>query len=559
SWSKREEVDGYLFVSAGFGKMKPGQMASPLIKINKMGSQILKGLFNHNPLTLEWSKDVADFMDKFEPLFPKGRGLTNVYLKLISCDIEKDIEAFDKPYCILLGSEDEYIDVNGVVEVFKRCKKVHSSRKFVKVLPGESTFSTALHVSHIMPWLATLCKSACMPTEGTSLPNNTKLSDFDIKALIGKGGFAQVRLVQHKKTEHYFALKIMDKKKMLEMDAVDNVLAEKQIMGEIDFPLLVNLSASFKDAKKAYLVMDYLVGGELFTLIKLSRRFSESIAKFYIGEIILGLDYLHTNNIIFRDLKPENILIDQRGHIRICDFGFAKRLNSRDDRTNTFCGTPEYLAPEVIDNIGGYNRLVDLWALGVVAFECLTGRMPFSAKGDLLYVHILEEEPEYPTYISAQAKAFVSGLLCKNKRQRLDFLFDYTAASGTNKRPYASSASLSPLNTHRPRRSTSHSRYTVRSHPFWDGFDWDKLEAFAMAAPFTPAFRDFSDTNNFITYEDMKQPMSALTESVYSKKDAGHTPSQKSQKLQTTGKYSIRSNRENSAYGQELDDLFKDF
>eukprot|EP01134_Creolimax_fragrantissima_P005835 CFRG5835T1 len=551
-WAKREEVDGYLFVSSGFGKSRHGFKTESIVKVNSIGSGLLRGLFTNSSLSLEWSKDISDIMGKYEPLFPQGKGLTSTYLKLITCDFEKDIEAFDRPFAILLGEDDEFVDAKAVVEIAKKATKVHSSRKFIKVLPNETTFSTPLHVEVIMPWLQSLARSACMPECGVNLPSTTKLSDFDVLSLIGKGGFAQVRLVRHNVSEKYFALKIMNKRKMVEMDAVENVLAERKIMSEIDFPLLVNLSASFKDQQHAYLVMDFLVGGELFTLIKLSRRFSETTTKFYVGEILLGLEYLHKNKIIFRDLKPENILIDQRGHIRICDFGFAKRLENRDDRTHTFCGTPEYLAPEVIDNFGGYNRLVDLWALGVVAFECLTGRMPFSAKGDLLYVHILEEEPDFPSYVSPVAKSFVSGLMTKNKKQRLDFKFEDISAT----RPYNSVASVTALpnkssHSHRHSTSSRHQDYNVRTHPFWDGFDWNKLESFAMAAPFTPAFRDFSDTNNFITYDDRAPMMSFMTES---SRDV-----QNQSKRSKAYDIHLKNGRRESEYGAELDSMFKDF
>ena len=179
-----------------------------------------------------------------------------------------------------------------------------------------------------------------------------------------------------------YALKILRKTEVIKLKQIDHVRHERAILAEIaGHPFITNLNASFSDHDSLYMLLDYVPGGELFSYLRKMRRFEEPTARFYVAEIVLVLEFLHEDKggVAYRDLKPENLLLDQEGHIKLVDFGFAKRLGHRGDRpveTYTLCGTPEYLAPEVIQN-KGHTAAVDWWALGILLYEFLTGYPPF--------------------------------------------------------------------------------------------------------------------------------------------------------------------------------------
>lgn len=211
-------------------------------------------------------------------------------------------------------------------------------------------------------------------------------------ALTTSGTFARVCLVRPANAagelsettadKQVYALKILRKTEVIKLKQIDHVRHERAILAEVaGHPFITNLIASFSDHDSLYMLLDYVPGGELFSYLRKMRRFDESTARFYIAEIVLVLEFLHENKggVAYRDLKPENLLLDQDGHIKLVDFGFAKRLGHRGDRpveTYTLCGTPEYLAPEVIHN-KGHTAAVDWWALGILLYEFLTGYPPF--------------------------------------------------------------------------------------------------------------------------------------------------------------------------------------
>lgn len=179
-----------------------------------------------------------------------------------------------------------------------------------------------------------------------------------------------------------FALKILRKAEVIKLKQIDHVRHERQILGDVaGYPFITELIASFSDHDSLYMLLDYVPGGELFSYLRRHRRFPEEWAQFYAAEIVLVLEYLHEHQggVAYRDLKPENLLLDAQGHVKLVDFGFAKRLGHKNDRpveTYTLCGTPEYLAPEVIQN-KGHTTAVDWWALGILIYEFLTGYPPF--------------------------------------------------------------------------------------------------------------------------------------------------------------------------------------
>lgn len=213
-------------------------------------------------------------------------------------------------------------------------------------------------------------------------------------------------------------MKIINKSKLEDEDQIAYICSEKTILTAIDFPFIVPLRFAFQTKDKLFLIMDYINGGELFTHIRQQGCILESQAKIYIAEIILALEYLHNNHIIHRDLKPENILLDSDGHIVITDFGLAT-MSTGKTNAKTICGTTEYMAPEMIKG-DGYNESVDIWSLGALSFELLTGKAPFIAKNkNKLYDMILNKKPKLPPYLSSECNSFLKGLLEKNVNKRL--------------------------------------------------------------------------------------------------------------------------------------------
>lgn len=200
------------------------------------------------------------------------------------------------------------------------------------------------------------------------------IKDFEIGPTLGTGTFGRVRQVRYRPlpSRYAFALKMLKKTEILKLNQVDHIKSEKYILGQIDHPFIVKLICSFQNDKYIYMLFEFVSGGELFGRLRKEGRFSEDVTLFYSTEIFLAIRYLHMNNVIYRDLKPENLLISNTGHVKLADFGFAKHLEN--NRTYTLCGTPEYLAPEIIrGQKTGYGKGVDWWAIGILLYEMLVG------------------------------------------------------------------------------------------------------------------------------------------------------------------------------------------
>jgi serine/threonine protein kinase len=217
-------------------------------------------------------------------------------------------------------------------------------------------------------------------------------------------------------------MKILRKSLIIQKNEIQHTQTENKVMKMMKHPFITSLIYSFQTVDHLCLVMTYANGGELFFHLSREKRFSEEKSKFYCAEIILALGYLHEYNIMYRDIKLENILLDNEGHIKLADFGLCKMNMTLDSKTHTFCGTPEYLAPEILTNSGtdGYGRAIDWYALGIVLYEMLVGRLPYSNKDvKILFQNIVNQTLELPYYLSLNSKQILSGLLDKDPQKRL--------------------------------------------------------------------------------------------------------------------------------------------
>ncbi|KAM0252100.1 hypothetical protein ACHAQJ_007897 [Trichoderma viride] len=294
-------------------------------------------------------------------------------------------------------------------------------------------------------------------------------SDFEILKLIGKGTFGQVYQVRKKDTQRIYAMKVLQKKVIVQKKEVAHTVGERNILvrtATSDSPFIVGLKFSFQTPSELYLVTDYMSGGELFWHLQKEGRFDERRAKFYIAELILAIQHLHNNDIVYRDLKPENILLDANGHIALCDFGLSKANLTKNDTTNTFCGTTEYLAPEVLLDESGYTKMVDFWSLGVLVFEMCCGWSPFYAEDtQQMYKNIAFGKVRFPRdTLSQEGRNFVKGLLNRNPKHRLGATDDAEE---------------------------------LKRHPFFNDIDWNLLAKKLIAPPFKPKLKSATDVSYF--------------------------------------------------------------
>ncbi|XP_029588849.1 cGMP-dependent protein kinase 1 isoform X1 [Salmo trutta] len=235
---------------------------------------------------------------------------------------------------------------------------------------------------------------------------------------LGVGGFGRVELVTTLHHGKYFAMKRVSKKHIVAKRQEEHVLFEKRILKAIKSDFIVRLHAAFKDTRYIYMIMEFCVGGEIWTKLKEVGRFDEPIAVFCTACVVEAYAYLHKKGIMYRDLKPENLMLDAKGYVKLVDFGFAKEL-VHGDRTYSFCGTPEYMAPEIIQN-QGHDFAADFWSLGILVYELLVGSPPFSSSEPAkIYPKILDGVLKFPPYMGEGAKSLISKLCRPRPGQRL--------------------------------------------------------------------------------------------------------------------------------------------
>ncbi|XP_029317969.1 protein kinase C theta type [Cottoperca gobio] len=288
------------------------------------------------------------------------------------------------------------------------------------------------------------------------------VDDFVLHKMLGKGSFGKVFLAELKKSGQFYAMKALKKDVVLMDDDVECTMVEKRVLSLAwENPFLTQLYCTFQTKENLFFVMEYLNGGDLMFHIQNCHKFDVHRSTFYAAEIICGLQFLHSRGIIYRDLKLDNVLLDSEGHIKIADFGMCKENMEDESRTSTFCGTPDYIAPEIL--LGQkYNNSADWWSFGVLLYEMLIGQSPFHGHDEEeLFQSIRTDNPVYPRWLTKDGKDILIKLFVREPEERLGV------------------------------------KGNIRQHSFFSSTDWKALEQRKVEPPFRPTLTSPSDCSNF--------------------------------------------------------------
>uniref|UniRef100_A0A6B2L7Y0 Protein kinase domain-containing protein n=1 Tax=Arcella intermedia TaxID=1963864 RepID=A0A6B2L7Y0_9EUKA len=288
--------------------------------------------------------------------------------------------------------------------------------------------------------------------------------DFNVLKTIGEGTYGKVYQVEDKNTKRIYAMKVLKKSHLLKKRAITCTITEKDILKQVRHPLIIKLYSTFQTTERVGFVMEYINGGQLFYHMRKVCNFDEDTTRFYSAEIITALEYLHSQHIIHRDLKPENILVNAQGHIVLTDFGLAKVDVTSDEGASTFCGTMEYMPPEMIKG-EKYGKPADFWSVGILIYDMLYGQPPFRNNNrKKLQEMILTKKIMFPSYWARDTHSIIKELTMRDPKQR-------------------------------PKIEQ------IKKHPFFKKINWNKINKLETEAPFKPHIeKGLMDTSNIDPY-----------------------------------------------------------
>jgi serine/threonine protein kinase len=382
--------------------------------------------------------------------------------QVLVSDLKKAVDNIAAPFLLVLPAEDNLVYSE---RLFKNIRGNANAFKRIEMLSGVKRDALGPNAQNIVAdWVKHVASTSV--SRPITIKSPMTLRDFNPLEMIGEGTYGKVWLVKHLQSKTYMAMKVQDKSCFTQVYQVNTVVREREILAGLkNSPFLVKYLGAFQDERRLYILMEYIIGGEIMTRMRQVGRFSPEDARFYIGEVLMALKALHEDDIVFRDLKPENVLLDSLGHIRLVDFGSARKVDRKTGRCGSFCGSPFYMAPELLVK-GFYDgRQVDFWCFGVLLYEFLVGVPPFRGKtSNSIYARVLHEKPLYPDTLSSDAKDLLRWCLEKNPE----------------KRPASIEA--------------------IQKHRWFRGIDWERMGDRLYIPPYQPPFASDEDTGNFFKY-----------------------------------------------------------